>query len=296
MKVRVDRGTIMDNAITSVGVLHPGQMGSAVAAAASASGVRVLWASAGRSEATRARAAADHLEDVQSLGALVAQSDVILSVVPPGNAEEIAASVASLGFDRLYIDANAVAPETTRRIAAGIEAAGGHFVDGGIIGGPPRHPGNARLYLAGDAAPRVAACFEDGPLDVTVLDAPAGAGSALKMAYAAWTKGTTALLAAVEALALREHVHDELYAEWTRSQPGLIERSARAGSSGAKAWRWVSEMEEIAAAFEAAGLPPGFHEAAAEVYRRLEQFKDDTATPGGADLAGHLLPSSSAVG
>jgi hypothetical protein len=110
------------------------------------------------------------------------------------------------------------------------------------------------------------------------------------MAYAAWTKGTTALLSAVHALALREGVHDALIAEWRQSQPELLARSDRGMSSAAaKAWRWVGEMEEIAAAFEAAELPGGFHHAAAEIYRRLEQFKDDDSAPGGAELARHLF-------
>ena len=95
------------------------------------------------------------------------------------------------------------------------------------------------------------------------------AASALKMAYASWTKGSAALLLAARALARAEGVEEALLAEWGISQPGLAERSARAaGSAAAKGWRWVAEMEEIAAAMAAAGLPDGFHQAAAEVYRR----------------------------
>ena len=115
--------------------------------------------------------------------------------------------------------------------------------------------------------------------------------SALKMAYAGWTKGTSALLADIIALALAEGVHESLVMEWERSQPGLLQRSERGlPSAAAKAWRFVGEMEEIAATFEANGLPDGFHRAAADVYRRLEQFKDDPNAPGGAELAKHLLP------
>src|SRR5690606_11891245 len=111
-----------------------------------------------------------------------------------------------------------------------------------------------------------------------------------KMAYAAWTKGTSAMLAAVEALALHEGVHDALYGEWERGLPGTVQRSATLGSGVApKAWRWSGEMEEIAATFEDAGLPGGFHHAAAEVYRRLDHFKDDPTAPGGPELARHLL-------
>jgi hypothetical protein len=122
-----------------------------------------------------------------------------------------------------------------------------------------------------------------------VLDAPVGAASALKMAYAGWTKGTSALLAAIEALAIREGVMDVLEQEWSKSQPGLMAQSEGLGGAAAKAWRWVGEMEEIAATFESNGLPGGFHEAAAEVYSRMEQFKDDPNAPGGPELAKHLL-------
>lgn len=273
----------------TIGILHPGQMGSGVAASAAACGQRVLWVSEGRSEATQARAEADGLEDVHWLNGLVNQSDIILSVCPPGNAEEVAEEVTTLGFDRIYVDANAISPATTRRIAARIEETGAKFVDGGIIGSQPRVPGTTRLFLSGEHAPLVAASLTGGPLQVVALDAPIGAASALKMAYAAFSKGTSAMLAAVEALALHEGVHEALYAEWELSQPGLAKRSAALGSAAAKAWRWVAEMEEIAKTFEDAGLPGGFHNAAAEIYRRLDHFKDDPDAPGGPDLARHLL-------
>lgn len=263
-------------------------MGSAVAAAAAMSGARVVWASDGRSAATRARAEVDRLEDVGTVSNLASVAEVIISVCPPGDALAVAEQVAATGFSGAYLDANAIAPATARRVAACLGATV-RFVDGGIIGSPPRRAGSTRLYLAGEAAALVAACFDGSPLEVVDLEAPVGSASALKMAYGGWTKGTTALLAAVEALALGEGVHDALYAEWRRSQPDLIERSGQSGSAAAKGWRWVSEMEEIAAAFEAVGLPTGFHEGAAEVYRRLEQFKDDPDAPGGPDLAAQLL-------
>src|SRR5690606_38683252 len=201
-------------------------------------------------------------------------------------AREVGDDVRNLGFQGIYVDANAVSPDTTRAVCEVVEGVGATFVDGGIIGGPPERPGNGtRLFLSGPEAPRVARAFEGGPL-VVVLDAPVGAASALKMAYAAWTKGTSALLANVLALAAREQVLEPLQAQWDAS---LLGRAEGLGSAAAKAWRWVGEMEEIASTFEAAGLPGGFHEAAAEVYRRLEQFKDDPDAPGGADLARHLL-------
>ena len=138
------------------------------------------------------------------------------------------------------------------------------FVDGGIVGSPPREPGTTRLYLSGERAADVAALFAGSALDARVVSN----ASAVKMAYAAWTKGTAAMLLAIRELARREGVEEPLLAEWDLSQPELRERHARAlRSAEAKGWRWVGEMEEIAATFEADGLPGGFHRAAAEVYR-----------------------------
>jgi 3-hydroxyisobutyrate dehydrogenase-like beta-hydroxyacid dehydrogenase len=260
---------------TTIGVLHPGEMGSVIAACAKQAGGRVLWASQGRREETRRRAEAAGLEDAGTLGDLAAASDVILSVCPPEAALALAREVAAAGFTRTYVDGNAVSPATAREIAGVVEGAGAAFVDGGIIGPPPRKPGTTRLYASGAGAPQIKSLFGDSPLEVVVLDAPAGAASAVKMAYASWTKGTSALILSVRALAAIEGVEEALLAEWRTSQPQLLKRAEDAAAGSApKAWRFVGEMEEIAATFAAAGLPDGFHQAAAEVWRRLSSYKD----------------------
>lgn len=273
----------------TIGLVHPGAMGAAVGASCVAAGAEVLWASDGRSAATALRAEQAGLRDVGWLNAVVNRSQLILSVCPPEAAEEVADEVASLGFGRLYVDANAISPQTAIRIAERVEMYGGDFIDGGIIGGPPTRPGMARLYLSGEEAPRAARMLAGGPLEIVVLEGPVGAASALKMAYAAWTKGTSALLVAIEALALESGVHGALLAEWRQSQPALLERSAGLGDAAAKAWRWIEEMEEIAATFRAMGLPSGTHEAAAEVFRALAPFKDAPDAPGGEALARAFL-------
>lgn len=243
-------------ALGTVGLLHPGEMGAAVGAVLRGQGVRVVWASEGRSEETRARAEAAGLEDAGSV-VEVARSDVVFSICPPHAALEVARSAEFAG---VYVDANAVSPATAREVAEAV----GEFVDGGIVGSPPREPGTARLYLSGDRASEVAELFAGSALDARVVSN----ASAVKMAYAAWTKGTAAMLLAIRELARREGVEDTLLAEWDLSVPELRERYERARRSAeAKGWRWVGEMEEIAATFEADGLPGGFHRAAAEVYR-----------------------------
>jgi 3-hydroxyisobutyrate dehydrogenase-like beta-hydroxyacid dehydrogenase len=277
---------------TTIGVLHPGEMGSVVAACAREAGARVLWTSEGRREDTRRRAAAAGLEDAGSLRELVAASDVILSVCPPEAALDVARQVAAAGFGRIYVDGNAVSPATAREIGRIVEGAGATFVDGGIIGPPPRKPGTTRLYASAPGAPQVKALFGDSALEVIVLDAPAGAASAVKMAYASWTKGTSALILSVRALAAIEGVEEALLAEWRTSQPQLFKRAEDAAAGSApKAWRFVGEMEEIAATFRAAGLPDGFHLAAAEVWRRLSSYKD-TARPSVTEVVEELARAS----
>ena len=279
-----------------MGILHPGAMGSTVGAAAIANVTAVMWTSHGRSGSTAARAAAAGLKDMGTLEELVRRSDVIVSVCPPHAAEDVAGQVAALRFGGVYVDANAVSPRRTRRIAAIATGGGADFVDGGIVGPPARKRGTTRLYLSGPSAGLVSECFADGPLEAVVLDGPVGAASALKMAYAAYTKGVTALTAAILAVATREGVLTALQREWDISQPGYTKQAdTRIRESAPKAWRFVGEMEEIAATFTNAGLPGGFHEAAAEVYRRLERYKDCTELPSAEALAA-TWPSGSPAG
>jgi 3-hydroxyisobutyrate dehydrogenase-like beta-hydroxyacid dehydrogenase len=262
----------------TVGLLHPGEMGAAVGQGLAAGGHRVLWVPEGRSPASAARAAAAGLTAVSGgLADLTREADVIVSVCPPHAALEVAREVAGFGLARraagfggMYVDANAVSPATAREVARIVEAAGADYVDGGIIGTPPVAPGFIRFYLSGARAGEVQRLFAGGEVDALVVGGEASvAASAVKMAYASWTKGSAALLLAARGLARAEGVEEALLTEWGISQPGLADRSERAaGSAAAKGWRWVAEMEEIAAAMAGAGLPDGFHLAAAEVYRR----------------------------
>ena len=254
----------------TVGLLHPGEMGAAVGRCLAGAGHRVLWAPEGRGAATRERAEAAGL-GACGLAEMAARSEVIVSVCPPAAALDVARQVAGSGFGGIYLDANAVSPGTAGEVAGIVAAGGAGYVDGGIIGTPPVAPGFIRLYLSGTRAGEVRALFDGTEVDARLVPPP-GTASAVKMAYASWTKGSAALLLAARALARAEGVEPVLLAEWSISQPGLEERSARAaGSATAKGWRWVAEMEEIAAAMAAADLPAGFHQAAAEIYRRSPQ-------------------------
>jgi 3-hydroxyisobutyrate dehydrogenase-like beta-hydroxyacid dehydrogenase len=244
-----------------IGLLHPGEMGAAVGACLVAAGHTVLWDPSGRGPATRGRAERAGLLGA-SLASLADQASVVISVCPPASALEVARLVAATGFGGGYVDANAISPATAAEVAAAVRPA--RYIDGGIIGSPPVRPGTTRLYLS-DAD--VAGLFAGTVLDARVLDSGPYAASALKMSYAAWTKGSAALLLAARELARAEGVDADLIAEWAISQPGLGDRwEGAAASREAKGWRWTGEMTEIAASMRADGLPDGFHLAAAEIF------------------------------
>ena len=236
-------------------------MGAAIGAVLRQRGIEALWASEGRSDATRRRAEAAGLEDAGTVTELARRSDVVISVCPPHAAADVAAAVGE--FPGLFVDANAISPAATRRIAALFA----RFVDGGIVGGPPSSSDGPRLYVSGADAAELPPLFAGTTVDVRVLSENVGDASALKMTYAAWTKGTAALLLAIREVAERKGVADALSAEWRGSLPELEARLQSAERSAkAKGWRWVVEMEEIAATFAEAGEPAGFHLAAAEVF------------------------------
>lgn len=252
--------------MTAVGLLHPGEMGAAVGAALRERGVSVFWASPGRSAATADRAQAAGLEDAGEIGELCRRCEILLSICPPHAALDVAR--AANGFTGVYVDANAIAPDTARAVAKLQPRA----VDGGIVGSPPHEAGTTRLYLSGAEAVEVAALFTGTRVDARVVSDRIGAASALKAAYAGWTKGSAALLLTVRELARAEGVEDALLEEWRLSIPELEERLAGAErSAGRKGWRWIGEMEEISHSMAAQDLPAGFHEAAAEVFRRTAE-------------------------
>lgn len=253
--------------MTTVAVISAGEMGAAVGRSLRAAGLRVLTVLDGRGARTRERAAQAGLVDAGTLAEAVRRADVLLSILPPGSALELARAV---GPDAgpLYVDCNAVSPATVRAIAA---AAGERFVDAGIIGAP----GAPRFYASGPRAAELAAL----PLDVRVLDGEVGQASALKMCYAALTKGLTALLTESMVTAAEHGIGDALRQELADSQPQFLAGARRLGGMVPKAYRWVAEMEEIAATFEQAGLTPLMLRGAAEVYRTVESARASAATP-----------------
>lgn len=272
-------------------MLHPGNMGAALASCVDG---QVFWASEGRSQETATRAREAEIVDLGSLDSIVSAVDVVISVCPPAAAVEVAEQVSGLGFDGLFVDVNAVSPTTARQISRLFT----RFVDGGVVGPPPstfreRHSGGTRLYLSGREASEVEALFAGSAVDARVVGSDPGRASALKMSYAAWTKGTSALLLSVAALATSEEVMDELLDEWDMSIPELRERLDRvSGRIGEKAWRFAGEMEEIAHTYGDAELPEGFHLAAADIYSRLAGLKDHSPGQSPGEVLDMLLHKS----
>jgi 3-hydroxyisobutyrate dehydrogenase-like beta-hydroxyacid dehydrogenase len=257
--------------VKTVGLLSPGDMGSAIGATLRANGLRVLTHLGGRSERTRALARAARIDDTPSLDQLVREVDVLLSVLVPAQAvavaQEVAAAIRATGARPLYVDCNAIAPRTVRLIGETILAAGGRFADAGIIGLPPRGPGSTRFYASGPGAADVATLRDFG-LDVRVIGDEIGAASGLKMCYGALTKGLqalgTELLVAADRMGLAEILRQEQRA----SIPDVLawlERSLP--TMPPKAHRWVGEMEEIAACFADLGLTPQILLGAADLSR-----------------------------
>src|SRR4051812_5087590 len=201
--------------MNAIGVLHPGEMGAALGARLRERGREVRWAGEGRSDRTHARAAAAGLRDAGSLAALAAGADVLLSVCPPHAALDVARAVA--GYTGVFVDANAISPQTVAAVRAIVEDGGGRFVDGGVVGPPPGREGTTRLYLSGADAAVVADLFAGTVVEAPVLGRQAGAASALKMAYAAWPKGTAGMLVACRESARASSVAAAPTCGWSRA-------------------------------------------------------------------------------
>ena len=267
----------------TVGIVSPGDMGHAVGRVLREHGLRVITALDGRSERTRTLAAEAGIEDVGGFAELAAAADMVLSILVPAEAVAVAKQMAHALPARptplLYVDCNAIAPATVRQIEGIITAVGGRFADGSIIGPPPRKPGATRFYASGPHAADFARLNQFG-LHVLVIDGPAGQASALKMCYAAVTKGFTALctelLTAAEALGVAGPLADE----FRLSQTATLEQMNRSlPGMPPKARRWVGEMEEIAQTFAAVGLTQQILAGAADMYRLVGETALADRTP-----------------
>jgi len=259
-------------AVKTVGIMSPGDMGSGVGGVLKRNGLTVLTALDGRSEDTRERAAEQGIEDVGSLDDLVKVCDLILSILVPSEArsfaQDVAEAIVRTDADVAVADCNAISPATGIKIDEIITAAGGRFIDAGIIGGSPRTGAVPRIYASGEHA-SVLAELDGKGIKVPVLNGPVGRASGLKMCYAAITKGTSALYASTLMTAKSLGLYEDLIREMQGSQASTLAAMDGVKSISARAFRWIGEMEEIAATFEDAGATPKIHLGAAETFQQI---------------------------
>jgi 3-hydroxyisobutyrate dehydrogenase-like beta-hydroxyacid dehydrogenase len=261
-------------ALRSIAILSPGDMGGGVGRALAERGFDVVTCLAGRGEETRARAARAGFRDLPDLETLVAQCDLVVSILPPeaatGIAREVAAAMGRAGKTPPYADCNAVSPETTRAIGDTLAAVGARYIDGGIIGAAPgKSDRPTRLYVSGPGADLLSA-LDGEEIALRVCGAEIGRASAIKMCYAAVSKGTntlhTAALLAAEALGVGE----ALRAEFADSMPAAYRHMrTMVPRLPADAARWIREMEEIAQTLESVGVTPKFHQGARDIFALL---------------------------
>ena len=264
----------------TLGILHPGMMGAAVAAQARLNTDTVLWCPTGRSPATRKRADAAGLVPVTDMAELVYRSDVIISLCPPDRAVEVVSSVADLSFSGLYIEANAIAPERLGGMAASLARGNAGFVDAAVIGSPPTDARPTTLYVAGEgpATTAVTSLFSDTSVTVRMLSGEVGKASALKLAFTSYQKAARTLAAVAHALAAGHGVGDELMAVAKEHRTNYLEAIDYLPKVANRSWRWGPEMQEVAAALTASRLPAGLAEATAEVMRKWAACKDRDLT------------------
>lgn len=258
--------------LPTVAIVAPGDMGHAVGAILRQHGVRVTTNLAGRTAASGERARRAGMEVLADDVALIADADIFLSIVPPAEALAVArraAAAARAGSAQFtYVDCNAVSPDTARDIGVIVEAAGLMYVDAGIVGPPPK-PGESktRFYASGPHAASFMQLAKHG-LDIRIVDAQIGSASALKMCYAALSKGLLALLTQSLVTARHFGVAKALHDELSLSRPHVLAEAERGlPQIPGKAYRWIAEMEEIAATFAGAGLSPAAFRSIADVYQ-----------------------------
>jgi len=264
-----------------VAIFSPGEMGGAVGGALHAGGIEVIGDLSGRGAETRERALAMGFRDAGSVTAAVGDADMVLSILPPALAPVVAgqvlAAIGETGATPVYVDCNAVSPDTARSIGVRFTERGLRFVDGGIIGSPPGKD-TPRLYVSGPDR-EVMRQFDGMGIDIRLLDDEIGRASAIKMCFAAITKGTGALHATTMLAARSVGVFDALMDEFRESRSGIFSRLEKGiPALPAVAGRFEGEMEEIAATFEAAGVSPDFHKGAAWVMRQFaaSEFAHET--------------------
>lgn len=260
----------------TVGILHPGSMGAAVAACAATNATAVLWCEAGRSPESAVRAARFGLTGVHRLAELLDRSDIIISLCPPAAAEGLAQDVARHGFAGVYVEANAINPERAQRVTTLLHP-DATLVDGAVVGSPPVNGKTPTLYLSGPnaATEQIEALFAGTAVRTAVLGTEAGKASALKLAYTSFQKASRVLVALAVGMAREHGVDQELLEVASKRTDSYLSEPQYIAKTAARAWRWGPELEEAADALADVGLPPEMLRAAASTLARWHDVQDN---------------------
>ncbi len=264
----------------NIGFLHPGDMGVFLAHSVQNSGYEALWFSEQRSQSTRQRAEQQAMVEVSSLVELCEQSSVIISICPPHAASDVAHQVLQHPFSGIFVEANAISPELSKKLSAAFAKKGVSYVDAAVFGGTNLTSKNTQIFLSGPKADHIASCFSSGPVIPKVISDEIGKASAIKMCRSMYNKGTKAMLYAITSAAEHYGVRDDLARLWDHENTDFSKQTYHSMQQASKkAWRFSGEMDEISSTFHSAGLPDGFSQASSEVYRRLAKFKEYDQEP-----------------
>ena len=256
--------------VKTVAILSPGDMGSNVGRALRENGLEVITCLTDRSQRTRELAESAGIVDVPDFAQMIDRADIVLSVLVPERAVDVARQVAAVieqsGKPLPFADCNPVAPAVATEMAEIIDSAGGRYIDGGIIGSPPGRGAPPRFYASGPHESTLGQLDGRG-ISVPLMGGEVGRASAIKMCYASLSKGTAALNASALISAMNLGIYDEFINEMESSQQGVLKNMQGVKGLGAKAFRWIDEMEQISATFGAAGATPHMHKGAADIFR-----------------------------
>lgn len=271
----------------TIAVLSPGEMGCAIGRVLVSAGHRVTGCSAGRSDETRNRLQQAGIVDLKSTAALVAEADILLSIVPPhaavAVAEEVAVALDGCDPSLVYVDCNAIAPVTTQAVLRSVSAAGAKPVDAGIIGPPPGRGIPTILYVSGPFTDALSGLTTE-QLSIRQAGPDLGQASALKMLYSAYRKGANALYIRALMAAAQLGLFETLDAAFAESQTVMHETMRRLiPNLPFDALRWASEMREIQKTFSAANLPEEFAKGSADLYSTAAASQKAQSARGSAD-------------
>lgn len=260
--------------INTVAILSPGDMGSNVGRALREHGLEVITCLERRSPRTRDLSATAGIVDVSPLHAMLDASDIVLSILVPERAVDVAREVADWirmsGKPLAFADCNPVSPKTANLMADIVDGAGGSYIDAGIIGSPPSRGAPPRFYASGPNEELLAQLDGRG-ISVPTMGGENGRASAIKMCYASLSKGAMSLYTNALVAAWNLGIFDEFMSEMSASQESVLRGMQGVNGLGAKAFRWIEEMEQISSTFEAAGATPHMHKGAADTYRMIAE-------------------------